>query len=273
MNNPKNTRLIILVAAAFMFILIFSQSTFLTIDSGHKGVLFKKFAGGLDKETIYGQGFHVIAPWNSMYIYDVRLQEVSEMMDALSNNGLTIAVDVSLRYQPIASRIGYLHDEIGTGYLSRIIIPEVRSAVRNVIGKYTPEELYSTKRTAIQTEIIENTEERLTKNNIVLDALLIRSVKLPETIKVAIESKLKQEQESQEYEFKIQKEEKEADRKRIEAKGIKDFQTIVSDGISDKLLKWKGIEATSDLAKSPNSKVVIIGSGKDGLPLILGGAN
>jgi regulator of protease activity HflC (stomatin/prohibitin superfamily) len=147
----------------------------------------------------------------------------------------------------------------------------VRSATRKVIGKYTPEELYSSKREAIQQEIYEMTAANLEANFIFLDALLIRSVMLPATIKTAIEGKLKQEQISQEYEFRIAKEMKEAERKSIEAKGIYDFQTIVSKGINSDLLKWKGIEATRELADSPNSKIVIIGAGDAGLPIILGG--
>ncbi|MFT5595345.1 MAG: prohibitin 1, partial [Flammeovirgaceae bacterium] len=142
---------------------------------------------------------------------------------------------------------------------------------RKVIGRYDPEELYSSKRDVIQEEIFTDVKNRLKDKNIYLDAILIRGIELPPNIKMAIEKKLKQEQESQEYEFKIEKEKKEAERKRIEAQGIKDFQDIVSEGISDKLLRWKGIEATLSLAQSPNSKVVVIGQGDDGLPLILGG--
>jgi regulator of protease activity HflC (stomatin/prohibitin superfamily) len=271
MNNPKLVRNIVLISFALIIFLILSNSTFLTIEPGHKGVLFERFGKGLDKENVYGQGFTLIAPWNKMYVYDVRIKEISETMDVLSSNGLSITVDVSLRYKPIDDKIGYIHDAIGENYLQSIIIPELRSATREMLGKYTPEELYSSKREAIQTEIFERTEAGLTKRNLVCDAVLMRSVQLPATIKTAIEGKLKQEQESQEYEFRIQKEEKEAQRKRIEAKGIKDFQEIVSEGISEKLLKWKGIEATKELAASTNSKVIVIGSGDDGLPIILGG--
>jgi regulator of protease activity HflC (stomatin/prohibitin superfamily) len=178
---------------------------------------------------------------------------------------------MSIRFRPIISEIGTIHQTIGLNYKDVIVMPEVRSSARQVIGRYEPEELYSTKRDFIQDEIFSDVKARLERMNIHLDAILIRGIELPPNIKEAIEKKLKQEQESQEYEFRIQKEEKEAQRKRIEAQGIKDFQDIVSEGISDKLLRWKGIEATLELAKSPNSKVVVIGQGKDGLPLILGG--
>lgn len=194
------------------------------------------------------------------------------MMEALSKNGLQILVEMSIRYRPIASELGTIHQTIGMDYKNVIVLPEVRSAARQVVGRYDPEELYSSKRDFIQDEIFNSVRERLERMNIHLDAILIRSIELPQNIRTAIEKKLKQEQESQEYEFKIEKEEKEAQRKRIEAQGIKDFQDIVSDGISDKLLRWKGIEATLELAKSQNAKVVVIGQGKDGMPLILGGS-
>lgn len=266
-------RLALIGGIAIIVIFILSNSVFVTINSGEKGVMFRKFGGGLDIENVYDQGFHILAPWNSMIVYNVRKQEKQESMDVLSSNGLAIGLDLSIRYELIDEKIGYLHDDIGSDYLRSIIIPEVRSSTRKVIGKYTPEELYSTKRDLIQGEIEEATRSILKDNFIGLDALLIRSVKLPSKIKEAIERKLQQEQQAQEYQFRIEKEKKEKERKMIEAEGIKEFQRIVSEGISDKLLKWKGIEATQDLAKSENSKVVVIGNNEDGLPLILGGNN
>lgn len=270
----KNRQRLIVLAVAAFFILILvigmGSNMFVTIEAGHKGVLFRRFGGGIDMDADFGQGFHMIAPWNKLFIYDVRVQEKTEEMDVLAKNGLNIHIDLSFRYYPEQEKIAHLHDEIGSNYANVIVIPEIRSATRKVIGKYNPEELYSTKREAIQTEMFDQTAAALKEKNVVLDAVLIRSVKLPPTIETAIQSKLKQEQLSAEYEFKIEKEKKEADRKRIEAQGIKDFQDIVATGISDKLLRWKGIEATQELANSPNSKIIVIGNSKDGLPLILG---
>lgn len=269
--NPSKSLWTVLsvVGIVIVMIMILTSNIFITIDSGKAGVLYKKFQGGTVTEMSFSEGFHVILPWNTMYVYDIRNQQKEEMMEVLSKNGLSIKVDVSVRYFPKADQLGFLHREIGQDYVDKIIIPEIRSSTRKVIGKYDPEELYSTQREAIQNEIFEQTRINLDKKYLILDALLIRSVVLPETIRTAIENKLKQEQESKEYEFRLQKEQKEAERKRIEAKGIKDFQDIVSEGLSDKLLKWKGIEATLELAKSQNSKVIVVGGGKDGLPLIL----
>lgn len=270
MNQNKLISFAVMAFIAFVLLSALSSSLFLTIDPGHKGVLFKRFGGGLDVERIYGQGFHVIAPWNTMHIYDVRTNEAFEKMEVLSKNGLTIVVELSYRYQPMADKIGYLHNEIGDTYLERIIKPEIRSATREVIGKYLPEELYSTKREAIQDEIFKQTSDAIAKKHLILDAVLIREVALPPTLKEAIQLKLKEEQESLQYEFRLTKERKEAERKVIEAQAKADANRILNASLTDKILQDKGIEATLELSQSPNSKVVIVGGGDAGLPLILG---
>ena len=271
MENQGLPKTMVLAIIGLIFVVLFGSSMFVTIEPGENGVLFKKFGGGLDKEMVYGQGFHVIAPWNTMHVYDVRLKDTFEKMEVLSKNGLSIKIDLSFRYQPVADSIGFLHDGIGKNFLESIIKPEIRSVTREVIGNYLPEELYSTKREAIEDEIYELTRENIEAKYIRLDAILIRDVTLPLTLQTAIEQKLKQEQESLEYEFKIDKARKEAERKEIEARGISEFQKIITRTITPQLLKWKGIEATQEIAKSPNSKVVVIGNGEGDLPIILGG--
>lgn len=269
----KQSRLItlgIITMVALIFVLALSNSIFLTIEPGQRGVLFKRFGGGLDKQYIYKQGFHIIAPWNTMYVYDVRTNEAFEKMTVLSKNGLNIVVDLSYRFQPDAEKIGFIHDEIGVSYQERIIIPEIRSATREVIGKYLPEELYSSKRETIQEEIFQRTFEAIAKKNLILDAVLIREVVLPETLQQAIERKLKEEQASLEYEFRLERERKEAERRVIEAQAKADANQILNASLTDKILKDKGIEATLELSKSANSKVVIVGGQDGGLPLILG---
>ncbi len=252
-----------------VLILILSSTTFVTIGPGERGVKFKRFGDGLIKEKIYDQGFHIVAPWNNLIVYDVRTKEDFEEMSVLSKNGLTIEVELSFRYSADPQKIGYLHDEIGTNYLETILKPEIRSATREVIGKYLPEELYSTKRDAIQDEIEEMTREAASKKYVVLDAVLIREVVLPPKLREAIELKLQEEQLAFQYDFKLDRERKEAERKIIEAQAKADANKILNASLSDKILKDKGIEATLELAKSPNSKVVIVGGGDEGLPLIL----
>jgi len=270
LNQSKLIKYLIYGFIGFMVFIVLTNTTFLTIDPGEKGVLFKRFGGGIDKETVYDQGFHVIMPWNKMYIYDVRINESMEEMDVLSKNGLSISVELSFRFSAEHSKIGYLHDEIGPNYAERIIKPEIRSATRQVIGEYFPEELYSTKRQAIQDEIFDQTAIAVGRKYIIIDAILIRSVRLPDKLRAAIESKLEEEQQSLQYEFRLVKERKEAERKIIEAQAKADANRILNASITDKILRDKGIEATLMLAQSPNSKVIIIGGGKDGLPLILG---
>lgn len=268
--EPQQRKIIITLIVSAILLIILWQTATVKIESGEAGVLYKQFGGGTVTDSYYTEGFHFIAPWNDMFIFNVRNQEQQEVMEALSKNGLTIEMEMSIRFRPVVSDIGTIYQTIGPDYKNVVVLPEVRSAARQIIGRYNPEELYSTKRDFIQDEIYNTVQERLADKHIYLDAILIRGIELPPNIKEAIEKKLKQEQESKEYEFRIQKETKEAERKRIEAQGIKDFQDIVSEGISDKLLRWKGIEATLDLAKSNNTKVVVIGQGKDGMPIILG---
>ena len=251
----------------FFVILLFKSTT--TIRSGQAGVLYKTFSGGVDTEQTYGEGFHIVAPWNTMIIYAVRQQEVFEKMSVLSSNGLEIKLDASAWFQPDYESLGKLHQEKGEDYVDRILLPTIRSAARSVVGRYTPEQLYSSKRDAIQKEIYEEAKKIVSSQYIQLNEILVRDVTLPPTIKEAIERKLKQEQEALEYEFRLVKAKKEAERQKIDAEGKAVANKILSASLTDKILKEKGTGATLALAQSPNSKVVVVG-GKDGLPLILG---
>jgi len=253
-----------------LLIILISKSA-ITIGSGESGVLYKTFGGGVvTDEPPLGEGFHLVAPWNKVYVYEVRQQELFEKMKVLSSNGLEIQIDASAWYQPITSELGNLHQNLGENYLDRVIKPAIRSAARSVVGRYTPEQLYSSKRDAIQDEIFAETKKILDKQNVQLNEVLVRDVTLPNTIKEAIERKLRQEQESLEYEFRLVTAKKEAEKVTIEAQGKADANRILSASLTDKILQDKGIDATLELSKSPNSKVIVVGSGDSGLPLILG---
>ena len=215
MENQGLPRVLVFGLLGIILLFIFGSSMFITINPGQKGVLFETLGDGLDKETIYGQGLHIVAPWNDMIVYDVKEAETFEKMEVLSKNGLSIKIDLSFRYNPVPNEIGYLHDNIGKDYLESIIKPEIRSVTREVIGNYLPEELYSTKREAIEDEIESLTRAKVETKYLTLDAILIRDVTLPQTLRAAIEQKLKQEQEALEYDFRIQKEQKEAERKKF----------------------------------------------------------
>ncbi len=271
-NQPQQLpKSLIPIVIILVFIVILLFKSFITINSGQAGVLYKTFGGGVvTDEKPLGEGFQFVLPWNKVHIYEVRQQELFEKMKVLSSNGLDINIDATAWYTPQYDKLGLLHQTKGENYLDRVIKPAIRSAARSVIGRYTPEQIYSSKRDAIQKEIFDETKIILDKQFIQLNDVLIRDVTLPVTIKDAIERKLRQEQEALEYEFRLEKARKEAEKVRIEAQGKADANKILSASLTDKILQDKGIEATIKLSESENSKVIIVGGGKDGLPLILG---
>jgi regulator of protease activity HflC (stomatin/prohibitin superfamily) len=266
----KGTIIWIVVVIVAVGVLVLTNATFITLQPGERGVIFRKFTTGLDKEHIYKPGFHIVAPWNNMFIYNVKEQQREQTLDVLDKNGLSMAMDVTIRFNPFYQKIGFLHEQFGKNYVNELIVPELRSAVRSVVGRYTAEELYSTKRKEVEDAIKSETRKELEKNYIDMRALLIRSIKLPAKIKEAIEKKLKEEQEALAYEYKLDREKREAERKKIAAEAEARANNIINNSLTDRLLKMRGIEATQDLAGSKNAKVVVIGSGKDGLPIILG---
>ena len=260
-----------ILALGFLFLILISRSS-VNIGYGEAGVLFKTFGGGVvTDQPALGEGFRIIAPWNKVYLYNVKQQEFFEgNMQVLSSNGLEISLDVSVLYQPQIDKLGLLHKTKGENYVNIVLIPQIRAVARSVVGRYTPEQLYSSKRDAIQNEIFEETQKVVQDQYIQLNAVLVRDVTLPQAIKDAIERKLKQEQESLEYEFRLVTASKEAEKVIIEAKGKAESNRILSASLTDKILQEKGIEATLKLAESPNTKVIVIGSGKSGMPIILG---
>lgn len=268
-NPAKLKKVLITVLISLAAIVIFFKSVII-LGPTERGVIFYTLGGGLDKEHVYQPGLNIVAPWNQMIVFDVSQQKLDESMDVLSSNGLSIAVDISVRYNPDENNIGYLYDEFKLGYGDKLVRQELRSVVRKVIGRYTPEELYSTKREEVETTMETQMIEILTANNVELNTLLIRSVELPPTIIKAIETKLDQEQQFLAYQFRLEKEKSEAERKKIAAEGEARANQIINSSLTSALLKMRGIEATVKLSESPNSKVIIIGSSKDGLPIILG---
>ena len=241
-----------------------------SIRSGEGAVKYSVF-GGTDLESLFGEGLNVHAPWVDLIRYDLRVQEQLEDITALSSNGLEIRMDASIRWRPRAEDLPQLHTTYGVDYYRKLVQPELRSAVREIVGQFTPEELYSSRRTELQMLVFEQVRDAVEPQFVQVDAVLIRDVGLPDQIRAAIENKLQEEQEAERYQFTIQKERLEAERKQIEAQGQAEYQRIITASLSDQFLRYKGIEATQMLANSPNSKTVIVGSGRDGLPLILGG--
>ncbi|HAA13200.1 MAG TPA: peptidase [Cytophagales bacterium] len=263
---------LVIVLVAVVAIIFLSSRIFYTIQPGHAGILFRRYSTGLDYEKVYNDGFHIIAPWNDVIIYEIREQATEEGVDIIDKNGLSISVDLTVRFKPVNQRLAYLHNRFGPQYPNTLVKPEIRATVRQVMGQYSADEIYSTKRS----EVEENIKDKLIQilgseeNNVEVNTSLIRSIKLPQQIIEAIESKQRQEQELLAYQFRLQTEKQEAERKRVLAEGEAAANRIVEESLTDRLLRMRGIEATKELADSENAKIIVIGSGDDGLPIILG---
>jgi regulator of protease activity HflC (stomatin/prohibitin superfamily) len=278
----------------------------ITVPSGHVGVLWYRFLGFdaycwclVDRGTVLNprelreEGLHVIAPWNRLFIYDLRLQSKSEIYHAISKDGVSVIAEINTRFQLLHNSVGVLHKFIGPEYFETILNPEIGAEARAVVARYTAQEVY-TSRDKIQQEIRDDAQRLLADNLnklvqpaameendpehysdflassiLILDTLVL-GIDLPPEIVAAINRQTEQFYMIQEYKFRVEREAEESQRKMIEANGIAAFQRTVSQGISDSYLRWQGINATLALAQSANAKVVIIGSGRDGLPIILG---
>lgn len=255
----------VLVAAAIAIFNIFT-----VVSAGTVGVV--DFLGKVSDNTLKA-GVNVVNPMANVIKFSIKTQELKEVMNVPSKEGLSVQLEISLLFRLDPDNANIIYKTVGPNYADIILMPQFRSVVRGVTARYEAKALYTASREQLAGEIMNELEGLVGPRGITIETAALRQIILPERLTKSIEEKLQAEQESQRMAFVLKKEEQEAERKRIEAKGIKDFQTIVSEGINDQLLRWKGIEATEKLANSTNSKVVVIGSGKDGLPLILGGNN
>jgi regulator of protease activity HflC (stomatin/prohibitin superfamily) len=228
----------------------------------------------------YGEGIHLIFPWDRMYIYNIRLQQVSHTYDVLTNDGLDVKAEVTITWKPIEADLGKLHRDVGPEYINTLLIPLIGAYAREEIARFGPDALYSPVRLAIQESIRAKTKyalmvrfypENKRESYVMIEDVLIRNIVLPGEVRQAIQEKVVQKHIAESYKYRLDRERQEAERKAIEAQGIQRFQAAINSTISEGYLKWKGIDATLELAKSHNAKVVVIGSSKDGLPIILGG--
>ena len=259
-------RLIGLGILAFVLVILFFSAV-TRVGTGHVGVLtlFGKVTG----ETL-GEGIHVINPLKTNNEMSIQTQTIKESASVPSSEGLMMSLDTSLIYHLNPDRAADVFQHIGADYENVVVEPTLRSAIREATASHTANALYTGEREMVAKQITDQITAELNKRGISVENVLLRDIQLPATLKAAIEAKQQAEQESLAMNFRLQKETQEAQRKRIEAAGVRDFQQIVAQGITPSLLEWKGIEATENLAKSPNSKVVVIGNNKNGLPLILG---
>ncbi len=269
----------VVVLLGLLLILFLAKQIFVSVYSGESGVLWSRFFGGTRIDQVYVEGLHIIYPWDILYVYDIRLREYQRTYLVLSSDGLDMKVSVTVKVRPLQKHLGVLHREVGPDYLETLVFPELGAQARRQMALYQPVELYSLVRERIQREILAGLREgckvRYTSQSppqhaIFVEDVLIRNIELPELVQNAIEMKLTQRHKMLEYQYRLGRELLEKERKRIEAEGIRTFQDIVNEGISERYLQWKGIDATLELARSNNSKIVVIGGGKNGLPIILG---
>jgi regulator of protease activity HflC (stomatin/prohibitin superfamily) len=253
------------MVAVISFALALGQG-FTQIPAGHVGVV--DFFGVVSESTLKS-GVSLVNPMARVIKLSVKTQEIKETMSTPSKEGLTTQLEVSVLFHLNPEKAGDVYKSVGENYISIILEPQFRSVCRGVTALYEAKALYTAERSELENVLRKDLRLLVEDRGVVVESTPMRSVGLPPGLAAAIEEKLRAEQESQRMQFILQKEKQEADRKRIEAQGISDFQKIVSSGISEQLLRWKGIEATLKIAESQNSKVVIIGSGKDGLPIIL----
>lgn len=270
-----------LALSFILFLLVLAPQIFVNVPAGYVGVLWLRFFGGTVTTSHLDEGLHVIFPWDEVYLYDARLQNRARVYDTISSNGLSMQVEIAIRYRINRDTVGLLHQQIGPNYDEVLVYPEIGSHARELISRYTPEQLYSETRAFIQAQLLERMvtqlgaslgNQSLRGRLVDVEDVLIRSVNLPTRVQDAIERKAEQYQAMLEYDFRLAREKKEAERKKIEADGIREFQDTVARTITPEYLRLRGIEATMTLAASPNSKIIVVG-GKDGLPLILNTAD
>ena len=254
------------IVALLIIILLFASVA--KVDAGHVGVLtrFGRVTG-----EILPEGLHMVNPFKINNEMSVRTQEIKESASVPSSEGLVMNLDTSLIFHVNPGKAAEVYQKLGPAYSDIVIEPTLRAAIREATASHSANALYTGEREQVARQIYSQLVNQLNPRGFEVENVLLRDIQLPSTLKASIEQKQQAEQEALAMSFRLQREKQEAERKRIEAQGIHDFQQIVAQGISPALLEWKGIEATEALAKSPNSKVVVIGSGKNGLPLILGG--
>ena len=257
-------RFLRLAAAILVLILLYASVT--SIPTGNVGVLtlFGKVTG-----DVLGEGIHLINPLKSVQKLSVQTQSVKETANTPSNEGLILDLDTSLLFRLDRAKAAQVFQTVGENYAEKIVEPTLRAAIRSATSSHTANALYTNARELVQQQIQDELTTQLAARGVIVEAVLLRDVRLPAMLKNSIEAKQQAEQDALRMSFILQKEKQEAERKRIEAQGIADFQKIVAQGISPQLLEWKGIEATEKLATSVNAKVIVIGNPKNGLPLVL----
>jgi regulator of protease activity HflC (stomatin/prohibitin superfamily) len=249
-------------------IVYFAPNIFFTIQSGQVGVMYLRFFGGTQTDRVLGEGLKIIPPWDKLFVYNIRVQEQKHEMTVLTKEGMSATLHLSIRYHPEADMVGLLHERVGPEYADRIVIPEVEQALRTIMGEFELHEVYGSQRGLVQ-KAINDSLEQVSQKFVKVDSIVLRSVELPPKVKDAIEEKMTQKELSEAYEYKLQREKQEAERRRIEADGLKTHNDILNSSLTPSVLKWEAIQATKELANSPNAKTIIVGTSSTSMPVML----
>jgi len=264
------TKWVVVTTLVVLFLVVyFWDSIFVTIGSGEVGVMYRRFLGGTQTDKVLGEGIRFVPPWDRIYVYNVRNQEIEHSMPALTQDGLTVTVNLSIRYRPQKELVGLLHQSIGPNYSKTVVLPEVEGSVRRIVGQNAVSSIYQNA-SGLDQQVLEDSQEKAQRNYVDLDAVVLRSIDLPKDLKGQIEAKMIDKETALAYQYKLQIAEAEAERKRIVANGLSIANNLLNPSLTASILQWEGIQATKELAKSENAKTVVIGRGTDGLPIILG---
>lgn len=246
-----------------LFVIVYLwQRIFITILPGQAGVLWSRFFGGTQVDYIYPEGMQYIYPWDRMYVYNVRVQQTPHEFDVLTKNGLKIHLFISIRYYPEYHRLGVLHQTVGPDYVEKVVVPEVEAVLRVLIGQLDAQQVYTTKQAIIE-KALNTAVEQVAQRYVNIDDVIIKQIVMPPMVERAIQEKIQQKHLADAHLFKIEREKREAERKRIEARAFQRYNQILAASLTQEILRWRDIQATLELSKSTNTKVVVIGSAKD----------
>jgi len=252
----------VLLIITIIFLFLFDRIV-LFIGPGETGVLYRTFFGGTVTTRVYPEGIQFIWPWDKMYIYNARVQETPHEFDVLTENGLKVHLDLSIRYRPEYKLIGVLHQQVGEDYVNIVVIPEIENVLRVLIGRLNAEEVYTTEQSLIE-KAISGAIEQIAQRYVKVDNVIIKKMQLPDSVQKSIRNKIEQKHIADAYKFRLEREKREKERKRIEAEGLERFHKA----LSPEVLHWMGIQATQKFAESEGKTTIIVGAGKSGLPVI-----
>lgn len=261
---------LVTIGVVLFLVVLMAPDLFVTVRSGEVGVLYKRFDGGTQVDRLYGEGLTMVAPWDELFIYSTRIQEQKHEMPVLTSEALTITIRLSIRYHPEREFVGLLHQQVGPDYKEKIVIPEVEAALRTVMAQFTMDDVHGAQRGVVQ-RVINDSLEEVSQNFVRIDDVVLRQVELPESIRANVEEKMAHQERAASYPYRLLAETQEAERRLIEAGGLKQANDLLNSSLTPNVLAWKGLEVTSELARSGNAKTIVIGNGPNALPLILPG--